>query len=198
MVSLRTLALSAVAFAAPLVSALTTADIVDNIRTLTTKAQALQAPAQSITVINGPLIIIGQGPFPQLIVGFQDIITTATTVISMQSKTEQVTTAADATAIANAYREFLRVNQVLFNILIGKSGLFKTVPLIGDPVAATLRQVEAVYDTIGFQLAEIVEPTTQNDQITADHNSLSGTVRTAVDSYAGLSVSNKVRREFRA
>jgi hypothetical protein len=31
---------------------------------ITQKSQALQAPAQSITVINGPLIIIGQGPFP--------------------------------------------------------------------------------------------------------------------------------------
>ncbi len=43
---------------------LTPAQVVSNIRTLTTKSQALQAPAQSITIINGPLIVIGQGPFP--------------------------------------------------------------------------------------------------------------------------------------
>jgi hypothetical protein len=31
---------------------------------ITQKSQALQAPAQSISLINGPLILIGQGPFP--------------------------------------------------------------------------------------------------------------------------------------
>lgn len=38
--------------------------IISNIQTLTAKSQALQAPAQSITIINGPLILIGQGPLP--------------------------------------------------------------------------------------------------------------------------------------
>lgn len=37
---------------------------IENIRTLTAKSQALQAPAQSITIINGPLIAVGLGPFP--------------------------------------------------------------------------------------------------------------------------------------
>jgi len=61
MVSIRALALSLVV---PLVSALTAQQIVQNIQTLTTKSQALQAPAQSISIVNGPLILIGQGPFP--------------------------------------------------------------------------------------------------------------------------------------
>jgi len=63
MVSLRALA-SVFALAAPFVSALTAQQIVDNINMLTVKSQALQGPANSITIINGPLIIIGQGPFP--------------------------------------------------------------------------------------------------------------------------------------
>jgi len=64
MVSLRALAVSAITFAVPLVSALTAQEIVSNVNALTTKSQALQAPAQSINIINGPLILIGQGPFP--------------------------------------------------------------------------------------------------------------------------------------
>jgi hypothetical protein len=32
------------------------------------------------------------------------------------------------------------------NILIGKAGLFSTVPFIGQPVAAVLRQIENVVD----------------------------------------------------
>jgi len=64
MVSLRFLTASAISVAAPLVLALTAQEIVGNINELTTLSQALQAPAQSITILNGPLILIGQGPFP--------------------------------------------------------------------------------------------------------------------------------------
>ena len=63
MVSFRTLATAALA-AVPAFAAISPAQMVDNIRTLTTKSQALQAPAQQITIVNAPLIIIGQGPFP--------------------------------------------------------------------------------------------------------------------------------------
>jgi len=65
MVNFRVIATSALAlFAVPALSAITPAQMVTNIRTLTTKSQALQSPAQQITIISGPLIIIGQGPFP--------------------------------------------------------------------------------------------------------------------------------------
>lgn len=43
---------------------ITPAQVVNNIRALTAKSQALQAPAQSINIINGPLIVVGLGPFP--------------------------------------------------------------------------------------------------------------------------------------
>lgn len=42
--------------------------------------------------------------------------------------------------------QFVRVHQVLLNILIGKSGLSNTVPVIGAPVAAILSQIENVVD----------------------------------------------------
>jgi hypothetical protein len=53
---------------------------------------------------------------------------------------------APSDAIFDAFREFVRVHQVLLNILIGKAGLFTVVPIIGQPVAAVLRQVEAIVD----------------------------------------------------
>lgn len=60
-IKILTMALAAAPFA---ISALSSAQIVDNIRMLTAKSQALQAPAQSITIVNGPLILVGLGPFP--------------------------------------------------------------------------------------------------------------------------------------
>jgi hypothetical protein len=45
-------------------SGLTASQVVVNIKILIAESQALHAPANSISVINGPLMTIGQGPFP--------------------------------------------------------------------------------------------------------------------------------------
>lgn len=65
---------------------------------------------------------------------------------------EPVPPGPDADNIFEAFREFVRVHQVLLNILIGKSGLFATVPLVGQPVAAVLRGVESVVDVSSHSL----------------------------------------------
>ncbi|PQE06983.1 UVI-1 protein [Rutstroemia sp. NJR-2017a BBW] len=179
---------SAVALCASVSSAaLTPAEITHNIQILTQKSQALQSPAQTISVINGPLILIGQGPFPTIIAGFTDLVSTALTDIEAMQDTAQITGAADSTAIANAFREFVRVHQVLLNILIGKAGLFQTVPFIGQPIAAVLRQVENVVDTIAFGLIDDV----QKESASLNENALSlkGTITIAINSYDGLSLS---------
>jgi len=124
MVSFRTLATAALAaFSVPAFAAVTPAEAVANIRTLTTKSQALQAPAQQINILNGPLIVIGQGPFPvcpeqsrhhlypmltakqPIILGFGEIVTIATAAIAQMQGTPPVTSAVDAKAIADAFRE---------------------------------------------------------------------------------------------
>jgi hypothetical protein len=115
MVSFRTLATAALALAAPISAAITPAQVVDNIKTLTAKSQALQRPAQSISIINGPLIIIGQGPFPQLIVGFQDIVVTGTTYISQMSDMANVPAGQQSDDIYDAFREVCTIWLLLQN-----------------------------------------------------------------------------------
>ncbi|KAK4458980.1 hypothetical protein QBC42DRAFT_340639 [Cladorrhinum samala] len=197
MVSIRTLVSSAVAMlAVPALAAIPPAEVVNNIKTLTAKSQALQAPAQTISIINGPLIIIGQGPFPKIIAGFADIVSTATTAISGMKNPGPITAPADATAIAEAFRDFVRVHQALLNILIGKAGLFTTVPLIGAPVAAVLRQVEGVVDTIAFSLIDSVEVTAQKNSIQQDSNSLHATIELSINNYEGVvTVNTNIKRE---
>lgn len=104
--------------------------------------------------------------------------------------------------------QFVRVHQVLLNILIGKAGLFQTVPFIGQPVAAVLRQVENVVDvsnqpsifvyewslicviqTIAFSLIDIVEG--QTDELQNQANSLGMTLKTAIGSYDGLALNKR-------
>jgi hypothetical protein len=55
MVSFRTIITSVLALAAPIAAQATTAQVVEGLEGLTQKAAALQAPAQSITIVNGPL-----------------------------------------------------------------------------------------------------------------------------------------------
>jgi hypothetical protein len=79
--------------------------IVDNLNSLTEKSQKLQAPAQSITIINGPTIIIGQGPFPQIIKGLVDFVETGTQHISQMKDMDPIAAGTESDNIFNAYRE---------------------------------------------------------------------------------------------
>ncbi|KAK4169847.1 hypothetical protein QBC43DRAFT_38663 [Cladorrhinum sp. PSN259] len=195
MVSLRTLATTAVAFmAAPAIAALTSGQIVDAIKSLTMKSRALQQPANSISIINGPLIIIGQGPFPQLISGFTDIVTTTTTAIAQLQGTPKITATTATMEIADAFRDFVRVHQQLLNILIGKSGLFTIVPFIGQPIAAVLRSVEAVVDQIAFGLVDVVEGAAVG-ALASDRAALKLTLDTTIEKYEGLSIGPVKKRD---
>ncbi|KAJ4303865.1 hypothetical protein N0V88_001462 [Collariella sp. IMI 366227] len=82
-----------------------------NIDTLTTKFQSLIEPAKQLSNTNVLLLIIGQGPWPVLILGFTDIVTTSTSYITMSSspRTAYIYTGADATAIGNAFRTFVNI-----------------------------------------------------------------------------------------
>jgi hypothetical protein len=105
MVSFRTIFASALALSVPVIAQSTPAQIVDNIKVLTQKSMALQPVAQSISVVNGPLIVIGQGPFPNIITGFVDIVSTGTTYIQQMDGMAKVAAGAESDAIFDAYRE---------------------------------------------------------------------------------------------
>jgi len=93
------------ALAMPAMAQTTPAQVVTNIQLITQKSQALQGPAQSISIINGPLIVIGLGPFPQIIVGFTDIVTTATTALAQMQGMNPVPAGAPSDNIFEAFRE---------------------------------------------------------------------------------------------
>lgn len=85
-------------------AALSPQQIADGLKTITDQSAAIKNPAQSITIVNAPLIVIGQGPFPQIISGFTKIVTTATVTISQLDGTQPITSEADATLVFDAFR----------------------------------------------------------------------------------------------
>ncbi|KAI0388788.1 hypothetical protein F5Y17DRAFT_179497 [Xylariaceae sp. FL0594] len=194
------LALASTAF-----SAATPQQIADGIKLITQKSAALQAPAQSITALNAPLIAIGGGPFPTIIAGFQDIISTANTIISQLPGTQAIqkrasdhprdfavekeesgliTRAADADLVFDTFREFVRVHQALLNILIGKAGILAKVPVIGQPVATVLRGVEGVVDTIAINLINLTQA--RAGDLTAEANTIDATLVLTIQSYDSI------------
>jgi len=81
------------------------AQIVDAIKQLTQKTHDLQAPAHSINPQNGPLLMVGQGPYPRIITGLADIVTTETTILQQMQPMPSVPAGKDSDAIFEAHRE---------------------------------------------------------------------------------------------
>lgn len=83
----------------------------------------------------------------KVILGFTDIVATATVDISAMSagpKAKYV--GADATAIGDAFRAFVKIHQELLNVLIGNGGSITRIPFVGASVAAVLRSIEGIVD----------------------------------------------------
>ncbi|KAK4141745.1 uncharacterized protein C8A04DRAFT_30586 [Dichotomopilus funicola] len=195
MVSFRSLFAGAAILAAPIMAALSPEQIAAGINSITEKTQALQAPAQSITLVNAPLIIIGQGPFPEIIAGFADIVSTATSLAnqigaSTVKKREALSARqSGAEVVSDAFRAYVRVNQALLNILIGKAGLLEQVPLVGAPVASALRGVEAITDSIAITLINLFEE--RAAELTSDANSNDATLTITIQKYEGLQLKKR-------
>ncbi|KAK6544055.1 hypothetical protein TWF694_000768 [Orbilia ellipsospora] len=158
--------------------------VITNLQILTAKSQALQEPANNITAINGPLITVGDGPYPRIIVGFQDIIQTAKADVETQQNPPPVFNDADSDSILEAFSEFVTVHSALLNILIEKAGLFKIVPDIGGPVVGVLRSLGDALDTVVLVLDPSV-PSRSADLATLAA-SLDSTIKGAISSYEGL------------
>ncbi|KAI2636712.1 hypothetical protein GGS21DRAFT_44144 [Xylaria nigripes] len=174
--------------------------IADGIDTITQKSQALQAPAQSITILNAPLIVVGQGPFPVLIAGFQDIVSTANALLSLIGNEPSAKLApsdrvhardlkprdADADLVFDSFRAFVRVHQTLLNILIGKAGILTKLPIVGQPVATVLRSVEGVVDEIAINIISLFQDRAEDLQVQA--NSLQATLDLSITVYDSIQV----------
>jgi len=184
MVSFRSLVIAA--FAIPALAVTSPKDVSNNINSLTMKSQSLIEPAQSLTILNGPLVVAGQGPLPKIILGFGDIITTATGAFAQMQGMPKVAPGADSDLIFDSFREFVRIHQILLNTLIGKAGLFTTVPFVGAPVAAVLRQIEKIVDTLAFTLIDTLQG--RMTEVKAQGDMLDATVEQGIKAFGGVNV----------
>ncbi|KAH8592201.1 hypothetical protein B0O99DRAFT_743960 [Bisporella sp. PMI_857] len=161
-----------------------TTQITQNIQVLATKSQTLIAPAQAMNITNAPLLLIGQGPWSQVITGFTDILTTGSQFVAGINPTSKFD-GRDATSISDAWGTFVRVHQQLLHTLIGKGASQVTmVPFVGPPITAVLKSDESILDTIGVSLSGVIKDGTI-DRIKNDLGLLDQTLEQALKAFAG-------------
>lgn len=102
----------------------------------------------------------------------------------------KVAPGADSDLIFDSFREFVRIHQILLNTLIGKAGLFTTVPFVGAPIAAVLRQIEKVVDTLAFTLIDTLQG--RMTEVKAQGDMLDATVEKGIKSFGGINVMDTV------
>jgi len=187
---MRTTAAAALALfaAVPSLAALSVPETLVGLRNLTAQTKELQASAKDVSIINGILLILDLGPLPKVIYGFANIVTSANDLVNRLDGSTPVAVDADATTVSDAFKEFSFQHVTLINLLIARSGLFNTLPIIGAPVADVLRNIEDATDDIAIALNKFLP--TKGSQITEYHDELIETLKRGVDAFNGILSSN--------
>jgi len=184
-----TLTVGAVALLSPFASALSAAGIIDALNTLTSMTEAIQNPADVITLLNGPLYIIGLGPIPTIIDGLEDILKSGGTDVVSTTNNPTITSATDEENIFNAYRTFVSTQITLFTTLNTKAGLFQDLPIVGVPIANVFRSVLGMVDGLALNLITLAPDEAAN--IAFQQASLDKILSQAINTYSGLQLKKR-------
>lgn len=157
--------------------------VIASLNQLSTAMQQIINPAQQINLLSGHLLVIGQGPIPEVITGLNSTTALASQAVGQISALKPLS-GCDADAVADAYRNFVTVSQQVLNVLIGKADLLAQTPFGTQPLAAALRQFEASTDALAFALIDLLPDNAAGTAVKADADSLAATLDTAISAYS--------------
>ncbi|KAK4231022.1 hypothetical protein QBC38DRAFT_467634 [Podospora fimiseda] len=185
MISIRTIVTSAIAVMAVPANA----GIINLVGPLIYKTVLISGPAQLIDLITGPLIVVNQGPFPEVIQRLTDVINSTNEAAEQINGLEVLTEGGDnPSEVADYYTEFVAHQISMLNLLREKAGLFTLVPLIGQPMTAILRDGQISSDGLGAKIEAAIDPSygNLNTNVIAARGRLNSWYNQTVDSYNGL------------
>ncbi|QIW96512.1 hypothetical protein AMS68_002030 [Peltaster fructicola] len=159
--------------------------IINAINQVTTLSQDLQGSANNID-----LSVTGLAAAASVAAGFTNIVTTITSDITALAAIQPLDAACDQLAVVTALTKFVQVHQALLNIVIGKSGLIATVPLAGPPIAAAIRALEGVVDTIAFRIIGLLGSADAKCAASAQQSAIDGTLSQATTAYPATGASS--------
>jgi len=156
--------------------AMTSQNVCDAIGEITTLSANLEVTVKGINL--SPLLIINPTTYTPIISGFQGIISLVQKDITAMATNPIADLTQDTdgqTAICTAFHDFVVVHQNLLSTLIGKDGILQSIG--GGPIAAVLRALEKIVDTIAVGIIDAVPFCAAGAQ--SDANSLTKSIETA-------------------
>ncbi|KAL2194402.1 hypothetical protein P885DRAFT_63191 [Corynascus similis CBS 632.67] len=110
--------------------------IVNGLKSITQKSQALQATARNISTVDGDALNVGKDLFPILFEGYENITWIANALSVERSEMEPIQKRAvpsritrrgpDADLVFSTFQEIVRAHETLCSILIEKADLFRS------------------------------------------------------------------------
>ncbi|KAH6626483.1 hypothetical protein B0J18DRAFT_424929 [Chaetomium sp. MPI-SDFR-AT-0129] len=143
MVSLRSVFAGAVLLAAPIMAALSATQLADGLNTLTNKLEGIKPDVERITIVNAPLITLGQGPFPVVLGAFAQFTTVHRDVLDILINKAQIltTTSFAGSRVTSVLRE---AEDNYFNIF---TTIVKTYYPVGEQLVMLFRSLDQTLKT---------------------------------------------------
>ncbi|KAK3985646.1 hypothetical protein QBC44DRAFT_403996 [Cladorrhinum sp. PSN332] len=185
MISIRQIVTSAIAIIAVPASAST----IHLIGPLIYKTGLITAPALSISIINGPLIAFNQGPFPEVIEKFTDVINSTDAAAAQINGLVFYTEGGDVPSeVTEYYVSFVNHQVALLSLLRDKAALFTLLPVIGRPVTAILGDGQRSTDGLGVKMVAAIDSSYGglNSQVVTARARLNAAYTLTAASYDGL------------
>ncbi|KAI0781453.1 hypothetical protein BD413DRAFT_489565 [Trametes elegans] len=162
--------------------------LIQGIKEITAASADLRDIVGNVTATN----VYTQGP--KVIDGFEDIVSSIKDIIAaitvpnptpFPAATPTVARRAALQSVADevaaVFLEFIRIHQNLLAVVIGKHGIFARTPFLA-PLAAILRVLESVVDTLGTAVILLIP--TVADTVQGPFNDLLKTLAEAVRVYS--------------
>ncbi|KAK4212460.1 hypothetical protein QBC37DRAFT_401524 [Rhypophila decipiens] len=139
---------------------LTADEVATSIGTLTAKSQSLIEPAGTLSLANAAFLLLGEGPWAQVLDGLNDISETAKKeIVYMQTveKSPAKFAGEEAQLIGDALKGLVKVVTELVDALVKQLEVVDKIPIIGQVVSPVLELVNTLLDNFLYQVVDLVE-----------------------------------------
>ncbi|EON99218.1 putative uvi-1 protein [Phaeoacremonium minimum UCRPA7] len=155
--------------------------ICQTLDTLTANVNGLIGQAQSLSILNAPLALVGQGPLPVVVNGLAQVVNNITTCLTQLQPQEIVGDA--ATSIVTSFGQFAQAQTTLLNTLASKAALCLNLPFILSPITSLLGGLDGSVNALANNLVQCLDDIT-GGAITDDMGLLNGVLGDTLNRYS--------------
>ncbi|CAI4220072.1 unnamed protein product [Parascedosporium putredinis] len=148
-------------------------ELVDRIKSLADKTEALAKPAEAVTLADLSSFATGKGPShvaflkvssdadisssKELVGGFIEIVSIAANTIPELSGAAKISSDAGIDAVTAAFDGLAKASKTLFNILAEKLKIFGNIPVVGQAISAVLGAAQKIINELANGVISLVD-----------------------------------------